>query len=243
MLHRMAVVMTAHRRPGYLRAVLESWSAVRGVCDLALFRVSLDASDRIDEMYRVVLASGFMVDLVLNDPPLGVSANPVEAGSAVFRDYPDVDFLVLAEEDLLAADDVLEYMAWGAEQFRHRSEVLAVRAHPGKEGSDASVCRLADGFSPWIWGTWRDRWGGILAPTWDRDYSTGDAECPEAGFDWNIDRRIMPRNGLKCLVPEVSRSQNIGQQEGVHALPADFPGTVLASFRGHHDPVSYRLAW
>jgi hypothetical protein len=239
---RAAVVMTACRRPYYLRRVLESWAGVRGVGDLAVFRVSLDASDRAAEMAEVAEGALFPVSLVLNLPPLGVSVNPVEAGSAVFRQYPDVDFLVLAEEDLLVASDVLEYMAWGAENFQAAQEVLAVRAHPGEEGRDIRACRLVDGFSPWVWGTWRDRWAAVLAPTWDRSYSTGDAECPAAGFDWNIDKRVMPKRGLRCLVPEVSRSQNIGEQEGVHALPEDFASTVLASFREYVPPQRYRLA-
>lgn len=242
----MAVSMTAHRRPGYLRRALESWSRARGVGDLALFYVSLDASDRVAEMTEVLRNASFPVMLkrhyLLNFPARGVSVNPVEAGSAVFRDNPDVDFLVLAEEDLLVADDVLEYMAWGAERFRGCPEVLAVRAHPGAEGRDAGACRLSSGFSPWVWGTWRDRWTGILEPTWDRDYSTGDGQCRQAGFDWNIDQRVMPRRGLKCVVPEVSRSQNIGEHDGVHAQPADFPATMLASFREHVSPQCYRLA-
>jgi hypothetical protein len=237
----MAVVMTAHRRPYYLRRALDSWAWARGVDDLAVFRVSLDASDKAAEMTQVVGDVPFRADMVLNDPPYGVSVNPVEAGSAVLRDFPDADFLVVAEEDLIVADDVLEYMAWARREFRDAKQVLLACAHPGTEGWDVSACRLSAGFNPWVWGTWRDRWDAVLVPTWDRDYSTGDAECPYSGFDWNINRRVMPRRGLQSVVPEVSRSQNIGEHEGTHAVPAQFPGTVLKSFRDHHDPVKYRL--
>jgi hypothetical protein len=236
----MAVVMTAHRRPDYLRAALESWARVRGMQDLALFRVSLDASDRTAEMIQVI--AGFPVNLRVNDPPLTVEVNPAESVTAAFREFPGVGFAVLAEEDLVVSDDVLEYMRWASREFRDDKQVAIVCAQPRAEGSDPAVVRSYPFFSAvWIWGTWRDRWFDVIEPTWDRDYSSGDAEQPKGGWDYNLDYRVLPRNGLVSVAPDMARAQNIGQYEGVHAAPGDFPATQLASFREHNPPTGYRL--
>jgi len=237
-----SVVMIAFRRPYYLQPVLESWSKVRGVQDLTLFRISLDASDRTTEMINVIKEADFPVDLRVNNPALTVEINPVESVSAAFREFPEVDFVVLAEEDLLVSSDVLEYMNWASKEFQEDKRHLVVCSHSSTDDSlDFQAVNKGQQFNAWVWGTWRDRWFETLEPTWDRNYSTGDAECPASGWDWNINCRIMPRGGFCSVWPDVSRSQNIGQYEGIHAMPNDFPGTVSKSFRQFVEAQDYRL--
>jgi hypothetical protein len=235
----MAVVMTAYRRPYYLAPVLESWSKVRGVRDLALFRISLDASDRTEEMLQVIEAAPFPADVRVNLPRLGVNVNKVEAATAVFREHPRVQFVVHAEDDLVVADDVLKLMDAAAAEFREDPEVAIVCSQSRVQGTDPAVVRSYDCFSSaWVWGTWRDRWFGVLEPTWDRDFVS---TVPETGWDWNIDTRVFPRAGLRSVAPDMARAQNIGEHEGTYAPPGEFPSTLLASFRPHFEPVSYRF--
>jgi hypothetical protein len=237
----MAVVMTAHRRPYYLCQALESWQATDGMTELAGFHVALDASDRTQQMAGLLNSYSF-ASWTLNLPPRGSQVNPVQAIAELFARHPEVSFAVLAEEDLLVSADVLTFMSWAADEFRDDQHVLTVCAHPGRDGTDPELAFFTEGFSPWIWGTWRDRWDSVICPTWDRNYSTGDAECPQSGWDWNLNKRIIPRGGYVSVAPDITRSQNIGEHEGVHALPADFPGTVLASFRQDSHAGKFRLA-
>ena len=53
-LTRTAIMMTAWRRPQYLRQTLASWAKVDGVRDVAAFRVCLDPSDRLEKMLAVI---------------------------------------------------------------------------------------------------------------------------------------------------------------------------------------------
>lgn len=239
-----AIVMTAWKRPYYLAQTLRTWEKVRGVRDVALFRVALEPSERQDEMGKVTADSTLTLDVRVNPERLGVLVNPVEAIGAVFREHPHVDFVVAAEEDIVVASDVLEYLAWARDEFAGDRGVLLACAHQRKEGLDPAVARFTGDFAPWVWGVWRGRWEKVLEPTWDRDYTSGhgDPVWPQGGWDWNLHRRIIPRGGFVTVMPDVTRSQNIGRMEGVHADPADFFSTQVASFTEDQGPVTYRLA-
>ena len=262
-LSRTAIMMTAWRRPQYLRQVLASWAKVDGVRDVAAFVVCLDASGRQDQMINVIQTArrdhGLPIVVHLNQDQdgrpaqFGVSINPVEGGTLVFREFPTVDYLVMAEEDLIVADDTLRYLSWADETFRDNPEVLIACAHspdnPDPEADPAAVV-LQRRFRCWIWATWRDRWFGTLEPTWDRAYYTGNVETgQQAGFDWNIDLRVIHGHdphtkGRKylCALPLASRSQNKGKFEGVHADPTAYEGTLNPSFRETFGEVDYRLS-
>ena len=203
-LTRTAIAMTAWRRPQYLRQTLASWAQVDGIRDVAAFSIHLDPSERLDKMLAVIAEArgeyGLDITARVNTRHLGVSVNPVESGTAVFREHPDVDFIVMAEEDLVVADDTLRYLTWADETFRDTPGVLIACAHspdnPDPDADPAAVVLLPR-FRCWIWGTWRDRWFNTLAPSWDRNYSTGTPEHPEVGFDYNIDLRVIPQGRLR----------------------------------------------
>lgn len=239
------IMMTAWRRPAYLERTLAAWAQVDGIHTVAEFMISLDASDRTPDMLDVIkgfhaLNPRFTVQV--NNPPRGVSVNPVDSGTELFRTHPGAQFLVLAEEDIIPSRDCLAWLSWAATTFAGEPAILCACAHQRKEGTDPRVARLSRDFAPWIWGTWRDRWFNLLEPTWDRDYSTADAEHPaHAGFDWNIYLRVMPRNRMATVMPDQSRSQNIGRDDGVHAAPEAWEDTQVASFREDQEPVAYRL--
>jgi hypothetical protein len=158
----------------------------------------------------------------------------------------------MAEEDLTPADDTLRLLAWGRDTFRDDPAVLINCAHspddPDPDADPAAVVLLPR-FRCWIWGTWRDRWFDVLEPTWDRAYYTGNQETgQQAGFDWHIDLRVLHGHDLHtmgrkfvCSLPLASRSQNIGQYEGVHAAPSAFEGTRNPSFREKFGDVEYRV--
>lgn len=254
-LSRTAIMMTGWRRPQYLRRTLASWARVDGVHDVAAFTICLDPSDRTTAMLQVVHEAqdaGMPVTAHVNPVHLGVSINPVESGTAILKEYEDVDYLVLAEEDLVVADDVLRYLTWADETFRGNPEVLIACAHspdnPTADADPAAVV-LQRRFRCWIWGTWRDRWFGTLEPTWDRAYYTGNQETgQQAGFDWHLDLRVIrgkdPHTKGRqylCALPLASRSQNIGRFEGVHADPTAFPATLNPSFRETFGEVEYKV--
>jgi hypothetical protein len=234
-LESTAIVLTAYQRPEYLAETLESWSWARGLNELADRRVCSEPSLVQGEVVSMALQCGWTDrgNLVR----LGVLGNPVESVSAVFRERPDVDFVILAEEDVVVAADILEYFAW-AQQFRDDQSVGAVCAHRPQSTTveklriDA-VARILGFSCPLVWGTWRDRWEGFMEPTWDRDYSNH-------GWDHNL-TMLMKASGRHSLFPEQNRSDHIGKEGGAHCSPEFFPETVDPDFRADLPPCAYRI--
>jgi hypothetical protein len=213
--------MTAYRRPHYLERALRAWGACRGPIDMTVY---IDPSDRTSDVRGVCEA--FDVDHVVRPERLGVLNAPFQAST----------FVLLAEEDVIVSDDVIEYATALARRHADDSDVLAVLAHTWRESGEPERYFPSQQFHPLIWGTWRDRWQDIIAPTWDHDYSTGPGGGVEAGWDWNFGR-VCRERGMWFLEPEQSRAQHIGQHEGAHCTADYFPQTLTSSFTPVVPPV------
>jgi len=249
----IAICTTAWRRPYYLRETLAAWERVRSISQIRLFQVSLGASDRLDEARDTIREFAgpipHDVEVYEDEGNLGPWAVNAIALSRAFAD-PLVDFAFMAEEDILPADDLLEYVAWAKDEFRDEPEVLLVNAHSrcgqGWDGpdvkddpdADPAIIRLAPYFNQWGWGTWRDRFQKILLPQWDWDGTSGTAM--QSGHDWNIQLRSM--RGYVAVTPDASRTQHIGMLEAWAANEWTLSWSQAASFREHRDRVQFELA-
>lgn len=233
---RKEITFTAFHRAGYLRQVVHSWNQATNILDWpASFlleptepnteQLMLDEFDKLEckEMFGVI-----------NDHRLGVLRNPYAALTQAFDGGND--FVVLAEDDVIVADDTLEYFEWAMEKYKEDKSVLAVLAFSrvvdstGRQ-SRSSVSRTKV-FCPLIWGTWVDRWEETIKPNWDLDYSTG-TESQGAGWDWNM-MRVAVANDQDFLYPQASRSTHIGRFQGVHTSEASFPESQASTFRDFH---------
>lgn len=234
---RKVLVITAFDRPSYFRQTMDTWRNVRRFYDWdvvvrlepSLFEVEHRAT--IDELEHPNLK------IVVNETPLGVLHHPWVAFEELFRGY---DFVVRAEDDLVVADDILEYFEWAAEEYRDDEEIAAVVGFSGRNADWADTVGSVERtpyFSPWVWGTWWDRWDEYISPTWDHNYSTYN-EFPgnQSGWDWNLNTRVLPSRNKKCLYPAKSRVDNIGVY-GVHGTPDNHQ--TANWFDYHNDPVEY----
>jgi hypothetical protein len=250
-LGKMAVVTTAFKRPEYLSQSLGSWSQARWIRNIRLFGVQIRPSGSHQEQLNVIRESKVGPEGVAEvwlDPSSNMGPHWAvrQAGREAFRD-PRVEFVVFGEEDVVVSDDVLEYMAVAAGLYQDDSSVLAVCAHsPGGQGwdphepakddaADQEAFRLLPYFNAWCWGTWRNRWESVLEPEWDADCTSGGPG--DSGYDWNIHARVLPRHDAVCVVPDASRSQNIGRDGGIYSTPATFEFSQARSFRDHREPV------
>ena len=247
------VMTTAWRRPYYLEKTLAAWERARGLSQIRKFAICLGASPRMGEARKIVEAFAkrvsVPVEVYKDDGTLGPWRTLAQGGNRVFEDE-GAGFLVIAEEDILVGDDVLELLAWGRETFEDTSDVLVVNAHsrcgqgwdgPGVRddpNADPAVVRLLPYFNQWGWGTWRDRWEKVLIPDWDYDGTSGAPA--QSGHDWNIHLRTM--RGYVAVVPDASRTQHIGDREAWAATAETLAWSKAASFRRHRDPVEFRVA-
>jgi hypothetical protein len=251
----IAICTTAWKRPYYLRETLAAWERVRWIGQVRHFQVSLGASGRLEEARTVIseLTAGsyhFPMNLAVyeDDGNLGPWRVNANAFIRAFED-PKVDFVFMAEEDILVADDVLEYIGWAHEEFADDKEVLVVNAHSrcgqGWDGpdvkddpdADPAIVRLMPYFNQWGWGTWRDRFEGVLLPQWDYDGTSGTAM--QSGHDWNIHLRSM--RGHVAVTPDASRTQHIGDKEAWAANEYTLSWSKAASFRRSREPVAFEV--
>lgn len=251
----IAVVMTAWRRPYYLERTLESWSRAVALLKPDRFVISLQVSARHSQQLEVIDRARelFPVELeVIGQSQAGTPGvdGPHraigDAGHYLFSDE-SVEFLVFGEEDVVVGDDVLHYMQWARGQFADDPAVLAACAHnvggtgwdrpePAQDAdADPRAVSVLPYFNPWCWGTWRDRWAGVLEPGW-----CWQALAHSTGYDWTIQGHMARQ--YRCAVPAASRSQNIGELEGLYSTAQTWTFAYAQSFCEHREPVVYEVA-
>jgi hypothetical protein len=213
---RQVIVFTAFNRPLYLSETLESWSHVRGIRDAILdFHIEPGSTD-VDEVCASV---NFVAGRALHVNPtrLGIQRNPFNAincgftyGDSGTLPQPD-DFVILAEDDFVVSTDVLEWFAWARKEFYSDERVLLVSANQYEQQSGGLAQSLFIPWFPgWVWGTWRDRWQSI-ADDWTFEYEHN-------GWDWRLTDHFCGELHKVCVVPAISRSQHIGEFNGVHTI-------------------------
>ena len=235
---RRALLLTAYDRPDYLAEVLRSWSSVDGLTGWHV-RAAVEPGQRQDEVLDLIRRALPGADVHVNDERLGVAVNPHRHLEALFAE--GFDFVARTEDDLVVADDVLALLEHCSVRYDSTPEVAVACAYsPAPAGADPAAVHRTTAFSPWLWGTWRDRWTSLIGPTWDLDYSTwNDSPGFESGWDWNLNTRVLPAHGLTTVAPLASRVQNIGVH-GQHGTADNHE--QAASFRSVFGRPEYREA-
>lgn len=208
------LIFTSYNRPEYLQQTVYSWNGVR---NLQSWNTTfyIEPSDQQDTVVSLALSLNTSVTAVLNTEKLGVLVNPWNAINTTFEN--GADFVVLAEDDVLVSQDILEYFEWASLEYETAKRVMLINAFSRLGGEKANQVMIEGSFSPLIWGVWRKHWESYLRDTWDKDYSTGNSDGSEAGWDWNINR-ILTREKLGVVKPLQSRSDHIGLI-GTHMTP------------------------
>ncbi len=248
----VAVMNVASWRPYYLEQTLSAWAEVRGIERIFKFVIGLGDSPRKSEALAVIdrfrAKVPFPVHVLMDNGKIGPWRAIANTGNSAFAD-PEVNFLIVCDEDILVADDVLELLMWERARFENDPRVLLVNSHSrccqGWDGpdvkdapdADPAVVRLLPYFNAWAWGTWRDCWEQVLIPDWDFDGSSGHPM--RSGHDWNIQLRTM--SGYLAAVPDASRTQHIGDKEGMFSNAQTLAWSKAASFRGHREPATFRI--
>lgn len=256
MLNDTALVITAWKRPDYLRRTFASWAAAPRVDELRMVAVALAPSHRLDDQMDVIREAedtlGRKIVVITDSPEAQASPGMHRAlGEAIDRlfDGYHPEFVLCGEEDVIVSSDVLAYMAWA--QVQYTDNVLCICAHnrggAGWDGlsapreddeADQSAVRLLPYFNPWVWCTWQHTWRATIRPVWDWDCDSGGAN--QSGYDWNM-QRLSAMGPWQNLVPDAARSQTIGEHAGVYSSPGIFPLQQAKSFRELREGVRYRL--
>lgn len=185
-------------RVHYVTQTLEFWQRVRGIGDAhMILRLEPGFPDMEDLVYRMPPGAPGS-EVIINAERLGNDQNmkaAVEAGFAT-----GADFVIAAEDDVLVAADLLEYMTWAGQRYADDPSVLAVTAwqdtHPGALDG---VRRVEWFYGGACWGMWRDRWDAVK-----------DGWPPSGGgYDGYLWERC--HGGVTCIQPLATRCSNIGE--------------------------------
>jgi len=256
-----AVIVTALKRPYYLRQTLESWRGARGLGGVHSFTIALGYDEaQFAEQVEVIsdfrASSGLGARVRIKPDSAAAAASRgmgraiAEAADHVLAD-PAAEFVIFGEEDVVVSSDVLEYFCWAAGLFAQDEQVLAVCAHSrGGQGwdphepaqdtdADQSAVRLLPYFNAWCWGTWRSRWERAIRPVWDWECDSGTRGF-DSGYDWQLSR--VTQAGYVTVVPDASRSQTIGLLDGWASTEASFAFSQAGSFMAHREPVRYAVS-
>lgn len=192
------VVVPVCDRVRYVSQTLESWRAVRGITDaIVIHRLEPGFPDMEDlvRRERPWADGGFF----LNQARLGNDQNmkaAVETGFAT-----GADFVIAAEDDVLVAADLLEYMLWAAGHYADDKAILAITAFQGDgRGPLDQVQRTVWFYGGACWGMWRDRWDEVK-DAWPPSGTGYD------GYLW----KLAQSTGRHCIQPSATRCKNIGE--------------------------------
>ena len=228
---KKAILFTVFDRVDYLKESLDSWAKVDEINDYD-FHFYVEPSDKVEDIVNVI--NDFLNKV---EPPFSYTCNPEVLGTGgntwhgfdtLFQQY---DFVILAEDDVVVSKDILRYFNSAERMFRDDNEVAIISANTKWDVyAPADVVR-EQGFNGLVWGTWKDYWEKYFRDNWDKDYSSDPVHN---GWDWHLNLRILPSNGLKNINPLASRSNHIGI-DGMHCDSNIFSQTQSPSFKEEHE--------
>jgi len=224
---KKAIIFTVFDRVQYLKEALDSWEQVRNKNSYDIY-FKIEPSDHQQSIFDVI--DNFdnhresISHKLLNKNIIGNGFNTWESFEYLFTKY---DFVILAEDDIVVSKDIIEYFDSTEPLFRDDDEVAIISANTKLMSDNPSKVIREQGFNGLVWGTWKKYWINYFRDNWDKDYSSDTEKC---GWDWHLNLRIMPSNGLKNINPLASRSNHIGVN-GIHCDETIFDETKSPLFK------------
>jgi hypothetical protein len=206
------ITVLTYNRPDYLKLTLEALSRCRGLLQYEVF-VSVDDAPKQERTVLLAKAFGCVFEpkhyhVQELSERLGINQHPYWAYNSAFGNGSD--FNVVFEDDVVPAPDALELCDWYYEHpERDRYACLCMHSHSRIQDDRPLSMYEEMSFDPWGWAFTRQAWETIFKPNWTSHPN---------GWDWSVHFTIK-KNGLKVLRPPLSRTTNIGREQGTNMPP------------------------
>lgn len=237
-----SITVTACRRPGYLRQVVESLR--ENDTDGYVLYMAVEPK-RVAEVLEVAREAGEFVEtrVLVNRRRLGVRENPYNLLWYVFE-HEGSEGNVYLEEDTIVSPDALRLASWYLDEV-DKTRLLSLvlfngdgdpqRPHDLFLGSEFHALGLV---------LTREQWRRWYRPFWHDDGIAREVFGPfeQTGWDWAMRAVLRRHPELRTLTPCLGRSNHIGRERGVHCTP-EFHDANFAAVEINRDPrvSSYRI--
>jgi len=200
---RRTLTISAHKRPGHLRQVLEALKQCDGFDGWQWPTVVCDLHDLQSENVKVATDLGFTVRVYGHH--LGCN-RIIRTCFDYGLNSLDSDFHVHLEDDTVPTRGCLRWFEWASENLRGPT-VASVLAYSRFPTGTASQYRLQQEDLSWGWGTWFGQWNSFFATNW----------IPTSDLSLAWDTHIQLKLGNRMVAqPCISRIQNIGSTNGTY---------------------------
>jgi hypothetical protein len=201
------ITMTLFRRPGYTKIVLDSLFK-NNLEGYELF-VGIDQSEKASELVELVKnfkqLSGIPVKYRINAPKFGIHQNNYFLLDEAFS--AGSSFNVHIEDDTPLSPDAMNLAEWYRDN--NPNSLLLNLFYRSKDDLNPLKLFKHRWFDPWGWACRKEQWERWIQPNW---------MCDQRGWDWSINQ-IISKNDLYAVSPCLSRSCNIGKEDGIFTTP------------------------
>jgi len=202
---KKVITMTAYKRPEYTKRVLDGLKNCEGIKEFVLMPHVEPGNEEVIEMIKAV---DFMeCDYSINNIRWDINENTFRA---LTHGFQESDFVIHIEDDTVPSPDFLAYMYQMKTLYEVDKDVLTICAYnkyPMEkiDQKDYHMCFRKKWFTPWGWGTWKDRWEKFIEPDWHKN---GDK------LSWDEYMNHVLRGEKDEVRPMLGRTQNIGAEGG-----------------------------
>ena len=111
----------------------------------------------------------------------GLAKSVIEGLTEVLRENPRV---IVLEDDLIVAENFLEFMNRGLENYEHNQDVASIQGFVYKMSSSIADSFFLRGADCWGWATWADRW---FSCEWNASTLIKEISEKNLGDKFNLD--------------------------------------------------------
>jgi len=212
-----SITLTVNNRPRYLRRCLQMLSQVNGIANWQLYIGLEPGNETCAQLCRDI---AFMPCTILyNSQSLGVRGNPYNVLQYTFNQGSEIN--IYLEDDIIVSPDICDLALW-YKQLVREDKLFDVRIFfmslfvTGKGTEAVNEFTASELFSPWGLIINRYQWVNLVEPCWWDD--NHNYPCEQ---DWtlSLSHQMDIDSNLTVLAPLVSRSLNIGREDGEHSHP------------------------
>lgn len=201
--------ITLYNRPKYTQQLFDALDDCSNINEYQIFIFCEPVANVVNmaKNYRTNQTT-----LFVNSERLGCNKNIFQALS--YGHNINNDFHIHFEDDTIPGRDCLLYLEWAKEAYRNDENILTITAFNKIDFSvfqttNPEYVSKRNWFTPWVWGTWYNRWVEFSENFKHLIYSINDKS-----WDFLLNEYIRKNRGE--IYPIISRSQNIGAELGTH---------------------------